>query len=223
MTRILIAAIVLGLLPAFPLSASPDAAAVAAAASSALAADPSDYRAYARRAWAAYMREGYDEAEKDYKKALHHAPPRARADLFYNLGNTYFMQQNLQAAAEAWRSGLRLRPDDADMLYNYTVARSLLEAEKKQGEKDKNSKDQQGGEGENKEGDTEKEQDDQQNQDRRQKGNESQDGKRQTERQAGEMSEEEALRLLRALQEQERQVSQNEKTIIEGLRLDKDW
>ena len=191
------------------------------AALRALASDPNDYRAYSRRAWAAYMRSQYEEAEKDYKKALHHAPPAARPDLFYNLGNTYFMQRNLRAAAESWRSGLRLSPGDADMLYNYTVARRLLlEEEKKQGEKDDESEEKQSGEGESDTGDKEQER---QTQEDTQAGNEPQNGKRQSERQNGEMSEEEALRLLRALQEQERQASPKEKAIIGGLRLDKDW
>ena len=210
---------VLCLIFCFSLAASPNPDVLAAQAERALAADPNDYRAYSKRAWAAYMRELYDEAEKDYKKALYHAPSRAHADLLYNLGSTYFMQRNLRAAAETWRSGLRLKPDDADMLYNYAVARRLLEQEKKQGEKDDEGKDQQSGEGENNTGD--REQDGRQEQGAQQRGNESQDGRRQAERQVGEMSEEEALRLLRALQEQERRAS--EKTIIGGVRLDKDW
>jgi tetratricopeptide (TPR) repeat protein len=212
MMKISIFAVCFALL--FPLSAAEEA-------SRALAAKPGDFRAYSRRAWAAYMRELYDEAEKDYKRALHHAPPKAHADLLYNLGNAYFMQNNLRAAAAAWRSGLRLKPNDADMLYNYAVARRLLEQEKEQGERN-GSKDQQSGEGEESTGDTTREQD-QQNQEGQQRGNEPQDGRRQTERQPGEMSEEEAMRLLRALQEQERQAASREKTILGGTRLDKDW
>jgi len=202
-----------------PLLAAPDPDLLLRDAERALERDSTDYRAWYKRAWAEYTRERYDEAEKDFKKALGYAPPEARADLLYNLGNSYFMQQNMQAAAETWRSGLRLKPDDADMLYNYTVARRLLEREeeKKEGEKDDTSKDSESGEdGKNKEQDQKQEQDQEQNQGQNQE-------QEQNRRQPGEMSEEEALRLLRALQDQERQESQKEKAIIGGARLEKDW
>lgn len=190
-------------------------------AEQALARDPADYRAYCKRAWVAYTRAQYADAEKDFKKALSCSPPEKQADILYNLGNAYFMQKNLQAAAMSYRAGLKLKPNDADMLYNYAVTRRLMDEEKKQGERDNSGKESQSGEGENPKGSQEKEQD--QNEDPKQNGQ--QDREKQTRPQAaGEMSKEEALRLLRALQEQERETTpHNDKKIISGIRLEKDW
>jgi tetratricopeptide (TPR) repeat protein len=204
------------LFAAFALSAAMDPDALLQEAEQALERDPTDYKAWCKRALAAYTRAQYADAEKDFKKALSSAPPEKQPDILYNLGNCCFMQKSLQAAAASYRSGLKLRPNDADMLYNYAVTRKLMNEEKKQGDRDDSSKESQSGEGENKQGEKE------QNQNEEPKQNEQPE--KQPGQQAGEMSREEALRLLRALQEQERETSPNQdKKIIGGLRHEKDW
>ena len=174
--------------------------------------DEADYRLYYTRAWQEYNNKNYSEAEAGFKKALQYAPTSMGGkrdiytDLLYNLGNAYFMQQNVEAAAETWRAGLRRKPDDQDMLYNYTVARTLLdEREGKQNEQ----KEEQQGEQESAGG-------------QQQQNIENQNNAGAPPQQQDRMSEEEALRLLRSLQEQERR--QSARTNIIGDRfIDRDW
>ena len=205
----------------FPAAPVPQADALIQEAESALARDERDYRAYSKRAYVAYAQGRFDDAEKDYTRALSYAPTEARVDLLYNLGNAYFMQQKLAEALSAWRAGIRQKPDDQDMLYNYAVARRLFDNEKNQGEQDEKSEEEQDAQGDNKDGKNEKQNEDKQDQEQNQ--GQTQEQKNNSERLPGEMSEEEALRLLRAIQDQEREASKNDKTIIGGARLDKDW
>lgn len=55
-----------------------------------------------------------------------------RADAFYNLGNTQFVQQKLQDALKSYRQSLVLRPDDMEAKYNYALTKKLLEQQQQQ-------------------------------------------------------------------------------------------
>ncbi len=47
------------------------------------------------------------------------------ADLYYNLGNAYFRNAKLGFAIFYYKSALRLRPNDADILHNLTYAQAM--------------------------------------------------------------------------------------------------
>lgn len=47
------------------------------------------------------------------------------ADLLYNLGNAYFRNANLGFAIYYYKSALRLRPNDADILHNLAYAQAM--------------------------------------------------------------------------------------------------
>lgn len=47
------------------------------------------------------------------------------ADLFYNLGNAYFRNAKLGFAIFYYKSALRLRPNDADILHNLAYAQAM--------------------------------------------------------------------------------------------------
>ena len=55
-----------------------------------------------------------------------------RADAFYNLGNSQFIQQKLQEALKSYRQSLVLRPDDMEAKYNYALTKKLLEQQQQQ-------------------------------------------------------------------------------------------
>ncbi len=87
-----------------------------------------------------------------------------RADAFYNLGNSQFIQQKLQEALKSYRQSLVLRPDDMEAKYNYALTKKLLEQQQQQ-QQDQQNNDQ----------NQDQQQDDNQNQDQNQQGNNNQD------------------------------------------------
>lgn len=83
-----------------------------------------------------------------------------RADAFYNLGNSQFIQQKLQEALKSYRQSLVLRPDDMEAKYNYALTKKLLEQQQQQ-QQDQQNNDQ----------NQDQQQDENQNQDQNQQGN----------------------------------------------------
>lgn len=86
-----------------------------------------------------------------------------RADAFYNLGNSQFIQQKLQEALKSYRQSLVLRPDDMEAKYNYALTKKLLEQQQQQ-QQDQQNNDQ----------NQDQQQDENQNQDQNQQGNNNQ-------------------------------------------------
>ena len=86
-----------------------------------------------------------------------------RADAFYNLGNSQFIQQKLQEALKNYRQSLVLRPDDMEAKYNYVLTKKLLEQQQQQ-QQDQQNNDQ----------NQDQQQDENQNQDQNQQGNNNQ-------------------------------------------------
>ena len=62
-----------------------------------------------------------------------------RADAFYNLGNSQFIQQKLQEALKSYRQSLVLRPDDMEAKYNYALTKKLLEQQQQQQQDQQNN------------------------------------------------------------------------------------
>lgn len=86
-----------------------------------------------------------------------------RADAFYNLGNSQFIQQKLQEALKSYRQSLVLRPDDMEAKYNYALTKKLLEQQQQNQQNQQNNDQNQ-----------DQQQDDNQNQDQNQQGNNNQ-------------------------------------------------
>ena len=87
-----------------------------------------------------------------------------RADAYYNLGNSQFIQQKLQEALKSYRQSLVLRPDDMEAKYNYALTKKLLEQQQQQQQNQQNNDQNQ-----------DQQQDENQNQDQNQQGNNNQD------------------------------------------------
>ena len=86
-----------------------------------------------------------------------------RADAFYNLGNSQFIQQKLQEALKSYRQSLVLRPDDMEAKYNYALTKKLFEQQQQQQQNQQNNDQNQ-----------DQQQDENQNQDQNQQGNNNQ-------------------------------------------------
>ncbi len=68
-----------------------------------------------------YQLGNYTEAAKEYKKLLSKG---VSADLYYNLGNTYYKQDSIAAAILSYERALKLAPLDEDIRYNLQFAMS---------------------------------------------------------------------------------------------------
>lgn len=168
-----------------------------------------------------------------------------RADAFYNLGNSQFIQQKLQEALKSYRQSLVLRPDDMEAKYNYALTKKLLEQQQQQQQNQQNNdqnQDQQQDENQDQNQQGNNNQDQNQNQDKndqsdnKQDKNEDQQGggdqeqKEQPQQPQGQkpksgMSEEQQQQLLNAIQAQEdktqEKLDEKKKGII--IRGKKNW
>lgn len=128
-------------------------------------------------------------------------PAAQAADLTHNAGNTAFREKQLEQAIEYYKESLRRRPTDDETRYNLALAQKLLDQQKKNGgggqdqnkdQKDQDKKDQQ----------KDQKQDQQDQQDQQDK----QDQQKQPQQpQQDQMSQETANRILKALQNDEKE------------------
>ncbi len=127
----------------------------------ALLKDSTSVAAQYNLANALYKLENYTEAEKYSKAALDSLSrsPRA-ADAHYNSGDIYLQQRRWSEAIEAFKSSLRLNPDDMDAKSNLAYAQKMLQNEQQQ---------------QNQDGDGENNQQNDQNQDQNNDQNQNQD------------------------------------------------
>ena len=168
-----------------------------------------------------------------------------RADAYYNLGNSQFIQQKLQEALKSYRQSLVLRPDDMEAKYNYALTKKLLEQQQQQQQDQQNNdqnQDQQQDENQNQDQNQQGDNNQNQNQDKndqsdnKQDKNEDQQGggdqeqKEQPQQPQGQkpkngMSEEQQQQLLNAIQAQEdktqEKLDEKKKGII--IRGKKNW
>ena len=165
-----------------------------------------------------------------------------RADAFYNLGNSQFIQQKLQEALKSYRQSLVLRPDDMEAKYNYALTKKLLEQQQQDQQNNDQNQDQQQDENQNQDQNQQGDNNQNQNQDNndqsdnKQDKNEDQQGggdqeqKEQPQQPQGQkpksgMSEEQQQQLLNAIQAQEdktqEKLDEKKKGII--IRGKKNW
>lgn len=163
-----------------------------------------------------------------------------RADAFYNLGNTQFVQQKLQDALKSYRQSLVLRPDDMEAKYNYALTKKLLEQQQNQNQNQQNQNQNQNQDNQqnndqnqndnNDNKDNKDNQDNNQDQNKDNKENQGGGDQEQKEQPQGEkprsgMSEEQQQQLLNAIQAQEdktqEKLDEKKKGII--IRGKKNW
>ncbi len=156
-------------------------------------------------------------AEESWMQAMKEADRNLLADIGHNLGNARYQRQAYQEAAEAYRQALALRPDDRETKRNLELALRRLEVQQQEQQQDPQSGD-------------EKEQE----QDRPpESGPESkppEDGKEQKspdeEPSPGEMTREEAERLMDSLEAEEKEnlkAEEARKMAAAGGGREKDW
>lgn len=71
----------------------------------------------------AYMQEHYKEAAELYEATLQEG---ANADVFYNLGNTYYRMKDMGRAVLNYERALALQPGNEDIRYNLEICQSKI-------------------------------------------------------------------------------------------------
>jgi len=152
----------------------------------------------------------------------------------YNAGNALAMQQQLDSALEYYRSALLADPDNQDAKYNYEFVKRQLDEQQQQQkqQQDKNSEsqdqnqDQQQQQQDQQDQQQQDEQDQQQQPDQQQQQDQQDQQQQQEEQQPNpdDLSEQEAQRILQALENDEEQLlRQIQKMKTRPRRVEKDW
>ena len=174
---------------------------------------------------ALYQSEEYVRALDAYRGAIESGDPALASPAWYNLGNALYRQQRFQESAEAYKQALRIDPGEIDYKHNLELA---LEQQLQQPDQDPQSGDgdasQQDQEQENQDGEQNQEPQDQeesQDEEDQEQDQQPESGQR-PEPAPGEMTEEEAERLLQGVQEDPGEVNRRQAP-LRGRRPSKPW
>ncbi|HUU27866.1 MAG TPA: tetratricopeptide repeat protein [archaeon] len=184
----------------------------------------------------------YDDAAAQYGRILGKESPGIAPNALYNMGNTLFQmgkqsanQEFFKNSLEAYKHSIKLEPKDEDAKYNYELVKRFLkeqeQQQKNQQQKDNKQKEQEqqnqdkSQNQKDQEKDKQKEQNQQQQEQQQQKQQEQQAQPQEARQKPGQMSKEEAERILNALirMEKEMQEKEKEKKVMERKGRGPDW
>ena len=191
----------------------------------ALVKDSTSFAANFNLANTLYRQEHISEAQKSLEKLKDVASvsPYA-ADYYYNLGNVALKQKNYQAAVDAYKHSLMVRPDDMDAKQNYIYAKKMLDNRKKNGGGGSNDNKNQN----NKKDQNQQNQNNQNNQNNQQNKNQNQQSQQGQQSQGGsKISPQQAQQMLQAVQAKEKEtqdkVNREKAELLKTKQKDKNW
>lgn len=199
-----------------------------------------------------YEQKKYGDAFKEYEKSLNSKNSELQKKSYYNMGNTHYRMGKLQDAIEDYKKCLDIDPNDEDAKYNIEFVRKKIEEnlkkeeQKQQGSQQKEDKDEEQQkeselsqpqekqkEEEKSGGISEKELQEKSSQEEevQQKEQKKENGTKEKHQESSEeekksgMSREDAIRLLDALKDDEKDIQKELRNqLIEGrYEVDKDW
>ncbi|GIV33753.1 MAG: hypothetical protein KatS3mg031_1288 [Chitinophagales bacterium] len=195
----------------------------------------------------AYQKKDFQKAKEYFETAAALAKDNlTKAKAYHNLGNTFLEAQEYEKSIEAFKNALRLNPSDMDSKYNLAYAQHMLknnpqqnkqnqDQQQKQDQQDQqqnqqnhqqNQQEQQQNQQQDQQAQNQQNQNQQNQQNQKQEANEQQLEQREQEAQSGNLTREEAQRLLEALMREEQRLQQRiakEKLPAEKQKTDKDW
>ena len=158
---------------------------------------------------ALYRQKKFEDAGRQFSEnqKMNEDKDKKSASL-YNLGNSLLMANKLKESIEAYKSALRVKPDDKEAKYNLAYAQDLLrkQEEQKQQQQQQNKNDQ--NKDQNKKDDQKK---DQNNNNQQQDQNKDQQQQQQNQQDQQAISKEDAERLLNAIANDEKNVQEKVK------------
>ena len=180
---------------------------------------------------ALYESEEYVRALDAYLGAIESGDPALAAPAWYNLGNALYRQQRFEESAEAYKEALRIDPGQIDYKHNLELALEQQAPESQDGDDSQQNEDQSEDE-KNQDGEQNREQEDQEQDpdENRDQGAQPEEppeedppeSGQQPEPELGEMTEEEAERLLQGVQEDPGEVNRRQAP-LRGRRPSKPW
>jgi Ca-activated chloride channel family protein len=179
---------------------------------------------------ALYGQEKYEETVKQYQTMLDRTDDAGKkAQIWHNIGNSMLEAQQYAPSIEAYKSSLRLKPTDNETRYNLAYAKQKLKEEQEQQQQDQN-KDQEQDQNNDQEQDQNKDQEQDQNKDQKDKENDQEqdqsEDQQEPQPEPREISIEDAERMLKAIQQQEKDVKEKvdkEKAAAAKVKTEKDW
>jgi tetratricopeptide (TPR) repeat protein len=173
---------------------------------------------------ALYRTDDYTQAMEAYERAIETGDPALVAGAWYNLGNALYRQKQLEQSLEAYKQALRLNPSDVDAKHNLERVLEQMQQQEQQQQNQGQQNDQQ--DQQNQQDDQENEQGQQSPQDQQQESGRPQDSPqeqpRQPEPRPGQMTPEEAQRLLQAVDEDPDEVNRPRAPAV-GPRPSRPW
>lgn len=155
-----------------------------------------------------FRQKKYKEALEQYQKAATLTKEKKEiASAFHNVGNALMEEKNYEKSVEAYKNSLKANPKDDDTRYNLAVAQYLM---KKQQEQQKQEQQQQ----------KQKQEQQQQKQEQQQE----QQKQEQKQQQQPKMQQEQIEQILKALEQDERDVQERRKIQMgQRSKTDKEW
>ena len=203
----------------------------------ALDKDPNNWDATYNLANSLYKQGNFEEAIRQYQAVtgMNNENKDDLARAYHNMGNSYLQGDKLDEAIEAFKSSLRNNPNDFDVKYNlaWTQNKKRQQEQQQQQNEDQNKdqdqnedqkdqdKDQQ-----NKDDQDKKDKENQDKQDQQQNKDKQEDQQQQQQQPQNKISKEDAMRILEALQNDEKEVQekvQKQKDQPKKRRIEKDW
>ncbi len=186
---------------------------------------------------ALYQKKQFEKASDEFRRSLDTANPVHQAQGYYNLGNAQVQLNDIEGAIRSYKSALRLNPADLDAKHNLELALEKLEQKSQQNhsESGEEGKDQQ-------EQDQQQQNQDREDRDEQEPNQQDQKSPSESEQEAAseesspqseqesthqpvEMSEEDAIRLLEAVKDNETEIQKKilQKRFSRRQRSEKDW
>lgn len=195
--------------------------------SKALQKAPKDVRANFNQGDALFKLNQLDKAKEHYLAASNTSTNTdIKAKAHYNVGNVLYKQEKWEESAKSYKSSLKLNPKDEEAKYNLMMALAKIKKEGKSGKDNKKDKDKQDKKDDKKDQQDKKQGD---NKPQNQNGNQPQQNEqqqKQQQQQQGQLSNEEAQKLLDAIGAEEGKVQQKltkEKGKPSNKKVQKDW
>jgi tetratricopeptide (TPR) repeat protein len=155
---------------------------------------------------ALYKEGKYEEAAEKFQKSFVTEKIENEAMAQYNLGNVFYKMGDYQKAIQSYQKSLELVPDDLDTKYNLELARKMLKEQLKPQEQDKQQQQQKQEQQQQQKNQDEQKQEQEQDQ---QQQNQEQQKQEQQQYQEGEMTKEDAERILNALKDDEKEIQKD--------------
>ena len=204
---------------------------------------PEDAVSHYNLGTALYQKKQFEAAADEFRRSLDVTDPIYRAQGYYNLGNVQIQLNDIAGAIRSYKSALRLNPTDLDAKHNLELALEKLEQKPQQNQSES-------GEGDKDQQEQEQQQQSQQNSNEQQSNQQNQENPAASEGQNQgsseqestseesasqleqesaqhpvEMSKEDAIRLLDAVKDDEKEIQKKilQKRFSRRQRPEKDW